>query len=153
MGMAHIQISQVIPATRIEVFDYLTDPKELPHLLEPHIQVEVLSPDVPPQRGQEWHFMMTRLGMSQSVRLRVEDALKGSRLTYRQAEGLFLTWTHTMRFEEHGEKVTLVTDIVDYTMPLGLVGALVDDLLIKGDMQRLLESRLLRAKARFEKAI
>lgn len=149
MCMAHLQISQVLPATRMESFEFLTSPKDLPGLLQPQIEAELLSPDVPLQRGQELHFMMTRMGMSQSVRLRIEDVLKGSRLTYRQVEGLFMSWTHTMRFEEHGEKSTIVTDIIDYEMPFGILGTLADDLLVKGDMTRILESRLLKAKEHF----
>ncbi len=147
--MAHLQISQIIPATRLDAFAYLTNPQMLPELLEPHIQVEVLSPEVSVQRGHEFHFMMTRLGLTQSVRLRIEDCLRGSRFTYRQVEGLFLTWTHSIRFEEHGERMTVVSDIVDYTLPMGVLGSLADDLIVKRDMTRLLESRLQKAKQHF----
>jgi ligand-binding SRPBCC domain-containing protein len=76
--------------------------------------------------------------------------LRGSRLTYRQIEGIFTAWTHTMKFEEHGESETLVTDLVDYQVPLGLFGFLADDLLIKGDMRRVLAARLQKAKEHFE---
>jgi ligand-binding SRPBCC domain-containing protein len=147
--MAHLQISQLLPASRQEAFDYLTDPQQLPFLLGPSVDVQVLTPEFELKRGSEAHFNMTRVGLTQSVRLRVEDVLRGSRLTYRQVEGLFSTWTHTMRFEEHGENETLVTDLVDYQIPLGLLGYLADDLLIKGDMRRLLSARLEKAKEHF----
>lgn len=148
--MAHLQISQLIPASRQEVFDYLCNPAELPYLLAPTIMVEVLTPELELKRGSEVHLNMTRMGLTQAVRLRIEDVLRGSRLTYRQSEGLFAAWTHTMKFEEHGEKETLVTDLIDYTLPLGLIGYLADDLLIKGDMRRLLAARLERAREHFE---
>lgn len=147
--MAHLQISQLIPAPRFEVFDLLTDPKRLPLLLAPAVDVEVLTPKVELKRGQEAHFNMTRLGLTQSIRFRIEDVLRGSRLSYRQVEGIFRSWTHTTKFEEHGENETLVTDLVDYAVPLGLFGFLADDLLIKGDMKRLLAARLLKAKEHF----
>lgn len=148
--MAHLQISQLIPATRFEVFDYLTNPSELPFLLGPGIQVEVLTPELELKRGIEAHFHMTRIGLTQSIRFRIEDILRGSRLTYRQVEGIFAAWTHTMKFDEHGEKETLVTDLVDYQVPLGLLGYLADDLLIKGDMKRMLAARLQKAREHFE---
>lgn len=147
--MAHLQISQLIPAPRLEVFDYLTDPGRLPFLLKPTIDVQVMTANVAMKRGAELHFMMTRMGLSQSVRIRVEDFLRGSRLTYRQVEGLFSTWTHTMKFEEHGEGATLITDLVDYQLPLGLIGYVADDLVVKRDMSKLLESRLEKAKEHF----
>jgi ligand-binding SRPBCC domain-containing protein len=147
--MAHLQISQLIPAARFEVFDYLTDVSNLPFLLKPSIEVETFPFDGGLKRGSEIHLNMTRLGLSQSVRLRIEDWLKGSRLTYRQAEGLFAAWTHTMKFEEHGDSATLVTDVVDYQMPLGLFGYLADDLIVKRDMTAILEARLQKAKEHF----
>ncbi len=125
--MAHLQISQLIPASRMEAFDFLTDPNNLPELLKPSIDVKVVTPDIPLKRGNEVHLMMTRFGLSQSIRFRVEDILRGSRLSYRQSEGLFASWTHTMKFDEHGENGTLVTDLVDYQVPLGLFGHLADD--------------------------
>lgn len=148
--MAHLQISQLIPASRMDVFDYLTDPNNLPSLIQPAIQVQVVTPEVPLKRGNEVHFMMSRFGLSQSIRFRIEDVLRGSRLTYRQSEGVFSMWNHTMKFEEHGENSTLVTDLVDYQVPLGLFGHLADDFVLKGDMTRLLNHRLNKAKEHFE---
>lgn len=147
--MSHLQVAQLIPGPRFEVFDYLTDPKNLPHLLEPSIEVEVMTLDPELKRGAELQFMMTRFGLKQSIRFRIEDMVAGSRLTYRQTEGVFAAWTHTTRFEEHGEG-TLVTDLVDYHVPLGILGHLADDLVLKGDMRRLLEHRLRRAQEHFE---
>jgi len=148
--MAHLQISQLVPGTRFDVFDYLTNTENLAFLLKPTIEVEVFPFDGTIKRGSELHFNMTRMGLTQSVRLRIEDWLRGSRMTYRQVEGLFAGWTHTMRFEEHGENGTLVSDLVDYQMPFGLLGYLADDLLVKRDMSSLLAARLLKAKEHFE---
>jgi ligand-binding SRPBCC domain-containing protein len=146
--MAHLQIARTIPASRFEVFDYLSNPAELPFLLAPAIDVRVLTPEIEIKRGNEAHFNMTRLGLSQNVRFRIEDVLRGSRLHYRQVEGVFTSWTHTMKFEEQ-EAETLVTDIVDYQLPLGLLGHLADDLLLKGDLRRILAQRLDKARAHF----
>ena len=131
------------------MFAYLTAPSQQSFLLQPALNVEVLTPDGDMKRGDEIHFNMTRFGLSQSIRFRVEDLLPGSRLTYRQSEGVFTAWTHTMKFEEHSEKTTLVTDLVDYQLPMGVLGFLADDLLIKGDMTRILKQRLQKAKEHF----
>jgi ligand-binding SRPBCC domain-containing protein len=143
--MAHLQISQLISAPRLEVFDFLTDPNNLSFLLKPTVNVQVVSPDVAIKRGNEVHFTMSRYGLSQSIRFRIEDVLRGSRLSYRQSEGVFASWSHTIKFDEHGENGTLVTDLVDYQVPMGLIGHLLDDLVLKRDMNRLLLQRLIRA--------
>lgn len=147
--MAHIQVSEVISAPRFEVFDFVTNPSHLPELLQPMIAVEVLTPNIDYRRGAEAHFQMTRYGLTQTVRFRIEDVLTGSRLTYRQTEGLFSAWSHTIKCEDHGERNTLVTDIVDYSLPLGLMGNLADDLWLKSDMRNLLEQRLHRVRDHF----
>jgi ligand-binding SRPBCC domain-containing protein len=147
--MAHIQLSEVISAPRFEVFDFITNPAHLPELLSPLVTVEVLTPAIDYRRGAEAHFQMTRYGLTQTVRFRIEDVLRGSRLTYRQTEGLFSAWSHTIKCEEHGERHTLLTDIVDYNLPMGLLGNLTDDLWLKSDMRKLLEQRLLKAKEHF----
>lgn len=151
-AMAHLQISQLIEAPRLEVFQYLTTPSHQALLLKPSINVEVLTPDADLKRGDELHFNMTRFGLSQSIRFKIEDLLPGSRVTYRQSEGVFSSWTHTMKFEDHNDKVTLVTDLVDYKIPMGVLGFLADDLIIKGDMARILKARLTLAKEHFESA-
>ncbi len=147
--MAHLQLSQVIPAPRFDVYDFMVSPAHLAEMLNPIIDVQLLSPEVPLQRGSEFNFQMTRLGLAQNVRLRIEDVLRGSRLTYRQVEGLFAGWTHTTKFSEHLEGETLVTDIADYTLPFGLLGNIVDDLFTKRDMRKLLEHRLRQALNHF----
>ncbi len=133
------------------VYDYLTEPAHLQGLLESMIDVKLVTTEVPLKRGNEVHFMMTRFGLSQSVRFRIEDVLRGSRLTYRQSEGIFANWTHTMKFDEHDDHSTLVTDLVDYQLPLGLLGYLADDLLVKSDMTRVLQARLDKAKEHFKR--
>ncbi|NJL24621.1 MAG: hypothetical protein HC902_05255 [Calothrix sp. SM1_5_4] len=148
--MAHLQILQIIPASRFDVFDYLVNPANLPFLLQPAIDVQVVTPEIELKRGVEVHFNMTRFGLTQSIRFRIEDVLRGSRLTYRQSEGVFAAWTHTMKFEDHGAGGALVTDIVDYQVPMGLFGFLADDLFVKTDMRRLLTDRLKKAAEHFE---
>jgi len=147
--MAHLQVSKVIPASRFEVYDFLTDVRKLPFLLAPTIEVEPRGSDVDLKRGSEVCVNMTRMGLSQNIRWRIEDVLRGSRLTYRQVEGVFSAWSHTMKFEERGEKETLVTDLVDYQVPFGLFGYLADDLVLKMDMRRLMERRLAKAQEHF----
>jgi ligand-binding SRPBCC domain-containing protein len=147
--MAHLQVSAIVPGARQEVFQFLCSPDRLPHLLKDHIEVEMVRGADALRRGAEFEFTMTRFGFTQPVRLRVEDVLKGSRITYRQAEGLFADWIHTSKFEDHGENQTLVTDFVDYSVPFGLFGHLADDVFLRRDLKGVLESRLKRAQEHF----
>ena len=149
--MAHIQCSAIVPADRQQVFDFLSNPNNLEELLQDHIDVDLLSAEAPLKTGTEYGFMMTRLGLAQEVRFEIQEVLPGSRLTYRQTLGLFKSWVHTQKFEDHGQGQTRVTDIVEYQLPFGLLGYLADDLYVRKDLTRILKDRLERAKGHFDR--
>jgi len=142
--MAHLQVSRIIEAPRTRVFEILTQPESLPDLLRGDIDVEVVSRAEKLTPGAEVRLSMTRYGVKQWVHLKVDDFLHSKRLMYHQVEGFFKSWSHIMKFDDHGDGFTLVTDLVDYTLPLGLLGNLTDDLFVKADMTKILENRLQR---------
>lgn len=140
--MAHLTCSLVIPAPVKETFEFFTDPLRIPSLLEDKLEVEVENGGAELQKGAEYSYLMTRAGISQYVRFRVEDLSRGNFLTYRQIEGIFRQWVHTQKFSPHGRNQTLITDIVDYELPFGLIGHLLDDLLFRKDLLNILQRRL-----------
>ncbi len=139
--MAHLQLVRVIPGSKFSVFDYATSPQNLGEMLEPMIEVDFLSPEVEPRRGAEFLFTMSRYGVSRMVRLRIDDVIPGSRFVYRQVEGLFSTWQHTVRVEEHDETSCVLTDIVDYSIPFGVLGHVADDMFVRSDVESILNTR------------
>lgn len=143
--MAHLQVQKVIPGSQFQVFEYLTSPAMLPEQLSPMIKVSWQNPGVELQQGAEFLFLMERYGVEQTVRYTVDKFVLGHSLTYRQVSGIFATWQHTMKFEDHGNGQTLVSDIVDYEMPFGLLGRLADDFYMHREVQKILEHRLEQA--------
>lgn len=140
--MSHISCSRVIPASPTEVFAFACDPQNLKALLQDHIEVEFVSGSETLEPDAEYSFNMTRYGLTQAVRLRVVEVKIGSWLAYKQIEGLFRRWSHVQKFESHGANGTLLTDMVEYELPFGIFGHLFDDLVLRKDMQKVLESRL-----------
>ena len=64
--------------------------------------------------------------------------------------GFFKSWVHTQVLVVHDAKTTVLTDLVDYQLPYGILGALVDDVFANKEIERLLKERLLRIQERFE---
>lgn len=147
--MAHIQTSELISAPPQEVFSFMTDLQGLPGLLQDHFEVRVVNAHIPVEKGVELAFLMERMGVAVDVRIKVDQWVPGSRFSYRMIEGVFQRWQHTEKFELHGERQTLVTDIVDYDVPLGILGQLADDLWVRQDMTKALKSRLKKVKQHF----
>jgi len=140
--MSHVQCQKVISAPRSEVFRLLTDPAEAVAQLNSIFHVTWQNPGIPVKVQSEFLFMMRRFGVEQPVRIRVDKLVTGNSISYSQVEGFFSSWNHTIRFEDHGQNETLVTDLVDYEMPFGLFGRVIDDFWWRSDLLKILESRL-----------
>lgn len=149
--MAHIQCAKVIAATKFNVYEYLTNPENLAEVLKGFIDVKWQNPGVEVKQGSEFLFLMTRFGIEQPIRFVVDRTVLGNQLTYRQVNGIYSRFVHTMKFEDHGQKETLVTDLVDYEMPFGILGRLADDFFARNDLKGILEHRLDFAAEHFNK--
>ncbi|MCB9026306.1 MAG: hypothetical protein H6625_08320 [Bdellovibrionaceae bacterium] len=140
--MSQFKCSRRIMAPKSQVFEYMLSPQSWPDLLRQHIQVEM---QVVPQElrsGNIYKMTMSRFGLAQPVELKILNYIKNTSVTYKQTHGLFSKWIHTQNFEDVEGSETLVTDIVEYQLPLGLIGHLLDDLLVRQDMKNILEDRL-----------
>jgi ligand-binding SRPBCC domain-containing protein len=67
-----------------------------------------------------------------------------------QARGPFREWWHEHAFIEQGGS-TLMTDVVRYSAPAGPLGRLIDGLVLRSYMQRLLEVRNAWLKSELER--
>lgn len=151
--MAHIQCAKIIPATKFKVFDYMTSPSTLAEQLSGYIDVKWQNPGVEVQPGSEFLFVMSRFGVEQPVRFGVDRLVTGNSLTYRQISGIYARFVHTMKFEDHGVGETLVSDLVDYELPFGIIGRLADDFYVRTDLKNMLETRLERIYKKYKREI
>ncbi len=65
-----------------------------------------------------------------------------------QLDGPFRHWVHRHTFEESGEK-TLVHDEIEYEVGLGILGQIMDKLVIRYQVDRMLRNRVDRATEKF----
>lgn len=140
--MAHIQIQQIIQSKPFNVYQYLTQPQNLKEQMLGLIDVELLNSNVELQPGAEFLFRMKRYGIDQVIRFSVDKYVTGNSFSYTQVTGLFASWRHTMKFEAKEPTSTLVTDVVEYEMPFGLVGKIVDDFVAQKEVKKILKHRL-----------
>jgi ligand-binding SRPBCC domain-containing protein len=138
--LAHLQCAKLVPGTKYEVFRYFTSPEHIADQLHGLIKVSWQNPGVEIRPGSEFE---------QPIRFVVDRMVTGNSFTYRQVSGVYARWIHTMKFEEHGPTQTLVTDIVEYEIPFGILGRLADDFFIRHDLKNILEHRMNRAILRF----
>jgi ligand-binding SRPBCC domain-containing protein len=147
--MGHLNISRLISAPADKVFEHISQVENLPEWLSGHFTVEFLAP--PPQLREQVdvEILLKRFGLPLRTVMRVEAFEPGVRLSYRQVAGFFRKWTHAQVLRPHDDKTTLLTDLVEFQLPLGILGALVDDVIGRRDIERTLESRLERIEDYF----
>ena len=147
--MGHVQVSRLIPASQGDVYRYMTDLSNVPQWLDPSMEIDF--PEAPPilRPMSEFSLVFKRFGRDVNARFRVDEMKPREKFMYRQMTGFFKSWVHTTLLSQHDSKTTLMTDVVEFTMPYGVLGALVDDLFFSRDLERLLKHRLMKVEERF----
>ena len=148
--MSHLQNSRVIKGSKFKVFDFLSSPDHLAEQLNGLIEVKWENPGVELKVGSEFLFLMTRFGIEQPIRFVVDKLVVGKSLTYKQVNGVFRRFTHTLRCEDLGGTETRVVDIIDYDLPFGIFGKLANDFYVRKDLKKILDYRLDRAEKRMK---
>ena len=147
--MGHVQVSRLIPASTGDAYRYITDLGNLPQWLHTSMEVEFPA-GVPMLREQtEFALTFTRFGKSVDVNFRVDELRAREKFSYRQISGFFKTWVHTQLLSAHDSKTTLLTDVIDFALPYGVLGSLADDLFVRSDIERLFKHRLMKVEERF----
>ncbi len=157
--MGHVHVSNLIPASRQNVFEYLTDVEKLIVDLRPSVDLSftlngsaTASLNIPKIVAHaEIPVVVKRLGVTARGMIRIERATVPSELAYCQEAGWFRSWRHTIKLDVHGDgHSTLVTDLVDYRLPYGIFGTLADDLFFNRNLSKVLNDRAARIRAYFE---
>jgi len=152
--MGHVQTSCLISAPVREVYKHITDLRNLGLWLNPDLTVEWPTngnapiPDV--MERTEIALYLVRFALALRVTVRFDEVRPNESYTYRQTNGLFRSFTHIQTLRSHAPQTTLLTDIVDFQAPLGLLGALLDDFWLKNDVERILSARLDRIEQFFK---
>ena len=100
--------------------------------------------------GAHYDFKMTRFGLSYNFTVEIEACEPKNKIVEKTNTSFFEEWINTIIFEEHGENSTLLTTIIDYKMPYGILGTLADDLFVRNDLTRILQFSHAKIKSFFD---
>lgn len=71
----------------------------------------------------------------------IEEWVPGEYFTDTQVKGPYSVWHHTHRFERIDECTTRMTDEVNYSLPMGKIGALAGGAFVEKDIQTIFAYR------------
>ncbi|HSK21744.1 MAG TPA: SRPBCC family protein [Egicoccus sp.] len=102
-------------------------------------------------RGDSVTWRARHFGVWWRMTSRIDAYQRPTRFVDVQTAGPFRTWRHEHTFEPHPAGGTLMRDEVVFSAPLGILGRLVERLVLGRYMRRLIERRSLALKALVER--
>ena len=140
--MAHVlELDQVLPGERDEVFAFYADAFNLEAITPPWLGFRVVTPGpIEMKPGAMIEYRLNLHGIPVRWLTEIEIWEPGRRFVDTQVRGPYRLWRHTHFFEDDPEG-TRVRDSVSYEIPLGRLGALADRLFVRRDLARIFDYR------------
>jgi ligand-binding SRPBCC domain-containing protein len=133
--------TQLIQRPLPEVFAFFSDAANLDALTPPFLHFRVLTPlPIEISSGTQLDYQLSLFGVPLRWRTRITDWKPLERFVDEQESGPYALWRHTHEFEAHGAS-TLMRDVVDYSEPMGPLGALAHHLFVRRILDRIFDFR------------
>lgn len=146
--------SQLLPVSLAKAWEFFSSPQNLNEITPANMKFEILSQDVSRMYvGQVIQynvspFPLVKMGWVTEITHVVEKHY----FVDEQRFGLYAFWHHQHIFEEQ-EGGVLMTDILHYRLPLGVVGKLLNALFIQDKVKAIFDYRLQVLENKFSKPV
>lgn len=143
MAFYQLHVTQKIPAPPEQVWDFISSPHNLKRITPPSMGFDITSGDLPEKM---YPGMIISYKVSPVAGIRttwVTEITHVSEMKFfvdEQRVGPYSLWHHQHRIEPV-EQGTLMTDIVSYRPPFGVLGALANRLFIRKKLQQIFDYR------------
>lgn len=133
-----------------EVFHFHDRIENLLKITPPDAHLKILSAD-PPGKGQRVVLSISQFGIIK-LRWKVEitEYNPPNRMTDEQLSGPFHSWKQIRTFEKLADRLTRMTDMVEYELPLHAITDLFLGALFKAEIEKMFEYRQIRTKTLLE---
>ena len=150
--MTTISKSMDISAPLSEVFTYFARPEHMADQFPENMGLNVIPLEVKNGFGVGTIFRISGDFDGKKLEWDCEtiDYIPHKKIVAKMIEGPFKHWQITVDFDELGEKKTKTTLTVEYDMPMGPLGGLIDKVKLKKIAERGMENGLYRVKALLE---
>ena len=138
-----LRCTQIVHADLQKVFDFFEDPMNLERVTPPwlHFHVQSVS-DVPMRLGTKISYRLRWQAFPMTWRSRISDYEPDSMFSDEMLSGPYRRWYHRHYFEDV-ESGVLMTDLVEYELPLGPFGVLAHALVVRSQLIAIFEFRRL----------
>lgn len=135
---------QWIPRPIDEAFGFFCDARNLEEITPPWLGFRILTPGpIHIAAGTRIRYRLSLHGLPLGWMTEIRQWRPPIRFVDVQLEGPYRLWHHTHRFEPK-DGGTLMTDIVRYRLPFGILGRAMHLLMVRRDVQRIFHYRCRR---------
>ena len=114
-----------LDASTAEVYAFHEDPRNITKISPPSLKVERVECGVPASAGDEFRLCIRQFGLPLEWIGFWEEAVPHERLVDGARKSPFRHWRHHHLFATDGDG-TVMTDRVEYALPFGVIGLLLD---------------------------
>ena len=143
MGTFRLQVNQKINASMEEVWDFISSPGNLKFITPEHMGFDILTPDLPDKMypGMMIEYQVQALpGYKTRWLTEITHVNPGKYFVDEQRSGPYNLWHHQHHIGPI-ENGTLMTDIVHYIPPYGIIGNMANRILIRKQLDAIFEFR------------
>lgn len=152
MKIYKLHQKQNLPITKQEAWDFLSDPKNLKVITPDYMGFYILSgADRPMFAGQIIQYIVTPvLGIKTKWVTEITHVIDGEYFVDEQRFGPYSLWHHKHFIKEIDGGVEM-EDIIDYKVPMGILGQLVHPILVKPKLKEIFDYRTKKLEELFGK--
>ena len=153
--MAQTQSEFIVPAPLDVVWAFHDDPTGLTKITPFPIKVVLRHVDRPARPGSAIHmtFWFGFVPVKWNVVVQERVPLQFFRDEQPKGQGPFAHWSHTHAFEAIDDHTTKVIDRIDYTLPGGALGRIVDAVFMRFAMRGMFAARSKATRAYFAQTL
>ena len=141
MKVNKLKFEQRIDKPIKEVFDFFSDPENLALITPNKLSFKIITPTpIKMKEGQLIDYTIKLYGFEVRWRTLITEYEYPKKFIDQQIKGPYSMWHHVHTFYDHGNYVHMV-DEINYSISFGLIGKLINKLLIKKDLIEIFDYR------------
>ena len=147
MGMYQLQREQLLPRRIEQVFAFFSDAANLETITPPWMGFRIVTPQpIELRAGVVIEYRLRWRGLPMRWISEIPIWEPPHRFVDVQVRGPYKSWRHTHEFTQADEG-TLMRDDVEYSLPLGPLGAVAHDFMVRRSLQAIFDYRAERVAA------
>lgn len=143
MGFYQFRNRQIINMPIEKVWSFISDPRNLKKITPEHLGFDITTENLPEKiyAGMIISYSLTPLwGIKTTWVTEITHLKEGEYFVDEQRVGPYKIWHH-QHILEASSKGTIMTDIVSYSPPFGLLGDIANQMIIKSKLKEIFEYR------------